>query len=65
MSLGERRNRSRELNQRLLKSKLPRKKLKRENTKKSRLPRSQEKQSSVMIFYNMLENIILQLLRTI
>ena len=57
--------RGRESRLRLLKSWLPKKKLKRERTKKYKLLRNQEKQSSVMIFYTMLENIILQLLRTI
>ena len=64
-TLGERRKRSRESRPRLLKSKLPRKKLKRERTKKYKLPKSQEKQSSVMIFSSMLRNITLQLPRSI
>ena len=64
-TLDLKRSRGRESSPRLLKSWLPRKKSKRENTKKSRLLRSQEKQSSALIFWIMSRGIILQLLKSI
>ena len=49
-TLGEKRKRSREARPRLLKSWLPKKKLRRKRTRKSRLLKSQEKQSSALMF---------------